>query len=182
MANLAGIIARLNQLRIIHIMSNEAHLNSQVSLFQKIIIILGGIITPIFVLYTMTKSPSVAENPAEVIDVAANIKPLAVVEVAAESGTSVEMSGEAIVAASCAACHASGVLNSPKIGDAAAWQARIALGFEMLTKHAIEGVRTMPARGGNPDLTDNEVAKAVAHMANQSGASFTLAESVEAVQ
>lgn len=181
MANLAGIIARLNTLRIYPIMSNEAN-PSGTSFIQKVIIILGGIITPIFVLYTMTKSPSATENPAEVIDVAANIKPLAVVEVAAETGSQVEMNGEEVVQASCAACHASGVLNSPKIGDAAAWEARIALGFEMLTKHAIEGIRTMPARGGNPDLTDNEVAKAVANMANQSGANFTLAEPVEAVQ
>jgi cytochrome c5 len=30
----------------------------------------------------------------------------------------------------------------------------------------------MPARGGNADLTDGEVANAVAYMANQAGANF----------
>jgi cytochrome c5 len=162
-------------------MSNKAH-PPGTGFIQKVIVILGGIIAPIFVLYTMTKSDPVADKPVEVIDVAANIKPLAVVEVAVESGASVEMSGEAVVAASCAACHASGVLSSPKIGESADWGARIALGFDTLTKHAIEGVRTMPARGGNPDLTDNEVAKAVAYMANQSGANFTLPEAAETMQ
>ena len=30
----------------------------------------------------------------------------------------------------------------------------------------------MPARGGNPDLTDTEIARAIVSMANQSGANF----------
>jgi cytochrome c5 len=64
------------------------------------------------------------------------------------------------------------VLGSPKIGDKSAWGPRIAQGYETLVKHAIVGIRSMPARGGNAELTDAEVAGAVAYMANQSGASF----------
>jgi mono/diheme cytochrome c family protein len=45
-----------------------------------------------------------------------------------------------------------------------------------LVKHAIAGIRQMPARGGNPDLTDTEVAGAVAYMANQAGANFKAPE------
>jgi cytochrome c5 len=65
-----------------------------------------------------------------------------------------------------------GALGSPKIGDKSAWGPRIAQGYETLVKHAIAGIRSMPARGGNAELTDGEVAAAVAYMANQSGASF----------
>jgi cytochrome c5 len=65
-----------------------------------------------------------------------------------------------------------GALGSPKIGDKGAWGPRISQGYETLVKHAIAGLRAMPARGGNAELTDVEVARAVAFMANQSGASF----------
>ena len=69
-------------------------------------------------------------------------------------------------------CHGAGLMNAPKIGDKAQWESRIALGYETLVKHAVEGIRTMPAKGGNPDLTEAEIADAVANMANQSGANF----------
>jgi len=39
----------------------------------------------------------------------------------------------------------------------------------MLVNNAIKGIRTMPAKGGNPSLSDEEVAAAVIWMANQSG-------------
>jgi hypothetical protein len=39
-------------------------------------------------------------------------------------------------------------------------------------KHAIEGLKAMPAKGGNPDLDDVEVARAVVFMANKSGGKF----------
>ena len=72
----------------------------------------------------------------------------------------------------CMACHANGVAGSPKTGDAAAWSARIAQGYDTLVSHAIMGIRAMPAKGGNPDLDDVEVARAVVFMANQAGAKF----------
>jgi cytochrome c5 len=81
-------------------------------------------------------------------------------------------SGQAVYTAVCAACHATGAAGSPKFGDAAAWGPRIAQGFDTLVQHAISGIRAMPAKGGNPDLDDIEVARAVAYMANQGGAKF----------
>ena len=79
---------------------------------------------------------------------------------------------EAVYTAICAACHTSGAAGAPKTGDTAAWSARIGQGYPTLLKHAIEGIRAMPAKGGNPDLDDIEVARAVVYMANKSGAKF----------
>ena len=56
-----------------------------------------------------------------------------------------------------------------KIGDKEQWAPRIAQGKEMLVNNAIMGIRTMPAKGGNPSLSDAEVAAAVVWMANSSG-------------
>ncbi|MBI3229072.1 MAG: cytochrome c5 family protein [Burkholderiales bacterium] len=88
------------------------------------------------------------------------------------NGPKVLQSGEAVYKATCQACHATGAAGSPKVGDAAAWSARIAQGYDTVLKHAIEGLRAMPAKGGNADLDDVEVARAVVFMANQSGAKF----------
>jgi len=81
-------------------------------------------------------------------------------------------SGQAVFTAVCAACHATGAAGAPKAGDSAAWGPRIAQGYDTLVQHAVQGIRAMPAKGGNPDLDDVEVARAVAYMANQSGAKF----------
>jgi len=80
--------------------------------------------------------------------------------------------GGDIYKAVCAACHATGAAGAPKVGDAGAWSARIAQGYDTLLSNSIKGVRAMPAKGGNPDLDDVEVARAVVFMANQSGAKF----------
>ena len=82
------------------------------------------------------------------------------------------LAGEAVYTANCAACHATGAAGSPKFGDTAAWGTRISQGYDVLVKHALEGIRAMPARGGNPDLDDVEVARAVVFMANKGGAAF----------
>jgi cytochrome c5 len=80
--------------------------------------------------------------------------------------------GEAVYTSTCAACHGAGVAGAPKFGDAGAWSARIAQGYDTVIKHAIEGLRAMPAKGGNPDLDDVEVARAVVYMANKAGGKF----------
>ena len=82
------------------------------------------------------------------------------------------LAGDAVYTANCAACHGSGAAGAPKLADAAQWGARIAQGYDTLVKHAIEGIRLMPARGGNPDLDDVEVARAVVYMANSAGGKF----------
>ncbi|GGC11785.1 hypothetical protein GCM10007205_21150 [Oxalicibacterium flavum] len=82
-------------------------------------------------------------------------------------------SGDEIYKMACAMCHGTGVNGAPKLGDAAAWKERVAQGYDTLVKHAIEGLRLMPAKGGHPDLDDIEVARAVVVMANNAGASFT---------
>lgn len=69
----------------------------------------------------------------------------------------------------CAACHASGVLNAPKFGDKAKWAPLIAEGQATLTAHAYVGVRGMPAKGGNPNLTVEGFSEAVAYMVNKAG-------------
>ncbi len=72
----------------------------------------------------------------------------------------------------CAACHGSGVLNAPKFGDKAKWAPLIAEGQVTLTAHAYVGVRGMPAKGGNPNLTVEGFSDAVAYMANKAGGNW----------
>ena len=80
--------------------------------------------------------------------------------------------GPAIFKQQCAKCHASGTGGAPKIGDKGAWAKHIGGGLDHLKQLAIKGNGAMPARGGNPDLSDIEVTRAIVYMANQSGASF----------
>lgn len=64
----------------------------------------------------------------------------------------------------CAACHASGVANAPKLGDTAAWDERNALGLEALVASVINGKGAMPARGGST-YSDEDIERAVKHLA-----------------
>jgi cytochrome c5 len=56
------------------------------------------------------------------------------------------------------------MMSSPKLGSAGDWAPRIEQGMDTLYKHAINGLNMMPARGGRPSLTDDEVKAAVDHM------------------
>lgn len=73
--------------------------------------------------------------------------------------------GQAVYDKNCKMCHASGMAGAPKFGDKAAWRPRMSKSLTELEKNAIEGFKgatgKMPARGGNPKLTDEEVKAAV---------------------
>ncbi len=64
----------------------------------------------------------------------------------------------------CAACHDSGVLNAPKLGDKAGWSARIGKGVDALYANAINGIGGMPAKGGRADYSDDDIKKVVDYM------------------
>lgn len=104
------------------------------------------------------------------------IMPVGSVEVADPNAPRVALSGEQVYQQVCKTCHEAGLAGAPKMGDKAAWAPRIAEGTETLFKHAIGGFTgkagAMPAKGGNPDLADDDVERAVVYMANHSGAQF----------
>ena len=101
--------------------------------------------------------------------IAQRLKPVGDVEVVDASAPKVDKTGKEVVEAVCGACHTSGALNAPKIGDKAAWGKLIAAGLPRLKQDTIKGIRQMPARGGNPDLSDTEIERAIIYMADQSG-------------
>jgi cytochrome c5 len=76
-------------------------------------------------------------------------------------------SGDKVYQSSCAMCHAGGLAGAPKLGDKAAWQPRVAQGVPTLYAHALNGIRAMPARGGNASLSDAEVKAAVDYLVSK---------------
>jgi cytochrome c5 len=82
------------------------------------------------------------------------------------------LSGPQVFNEACYLCHAPpGVPGAPVLGDAAAWEARIAQGIEVLKDHALNGYTGsagfMPPKGGRVDLSDEEVSEAVEYMVEQ---------------
>ncbi|MBI3283579.1 MAG: cytochrome c5 family protein [Burkholderiales bacterium] len=80
--------------------------------------------------------------------------------------------GKAVFGKTCSMCHAAGVAGAPKPGDKADWGPRIAQGMDTLYQHALEGFTgakgQMPARGGAPALSDDEIKAGVDYMVAQS--------------
>ena len=112
----------------------------------------------------------------------ARISPVARVEVAnAEPRMETEkiaatsspaLDGQQVYKAACVACHGTGVAGAPKLGDKGLWAMRIGKGANALYRSALNGIQSstgaMPAKGGNPALSEAEVKAAVDYMMAQS--------------
>ena len=105
-----------------------------------------------------TEPPSVADNSA-----AASATENKTEAPAAEAKTEVAAAGGASAPRDpnfnpqgeydklCATCHAVGLMNAPKLGDAAAWKERLdkAGGLDGLVQQGIKGINAMPPKGGS---------------------------------
>ena len=139
--------------------------------FAVVVGALVAITVFILVLANVT-SKEYAMNATERRLVAERLKPVgqehigevALEEAAAGDGQAVvDLSPEDAYQQGCAACHASGILNSPIYGDADAWAARKG-DLNALYESAINGKGQMPAKGGRADFSDDLIRQIVDYM------------------
>ena len=142
----------------------------------------------LFAVYLHNAQPQTA-NPIEVKRTDARISPTGQVYAGATGAAQQAAAAEAAKAAAasqvayggtldgaviydnlCAGCHKSGAGGAPML-TAAGLGARVSQGKDTLYKHAIEGYQgsagVMPAKGGNPALTDDQVKVTVDWMLEQ---------------
>jgi cytochrome c5 len=94
---------------------------------------------------------------------AAPVQPAPALAVQAEPGK-----GEHVYKGTCAMCHGTGAGGAPLFKSKDDWAPRIAQGKDTLYAHALGGFTgnkgTMPAKGGNPSLSDDDLKAGVDYM------------------
>jgi cytochrome c5 len=144
---------------------------------QLITVVTLALLVPIFIIVMLASwvnsgpRDGAGSNAMSKEAIAARIKPVAELALKGAGGAKALKTGAEVYAGQCAACHAAGLAGAPKFGDAGAWAARIKTGYDALVGSALKGKGAMAAQGGG-DYEDTEIARAVVHMANASGAKF----------
>src|SRR6202158_5505940 len=146
---------------------------------QLIIVVVLAFAIPIALIVSLSqlvtgmKPPGSAEADSQLLS---RIKPFGEVAIADASSPKGNLGGEQVYQSVCKTCHEPGIAGAPKVGDKAAWAVPIKRGYETLVQHAISGFqeagKVMPPKGGNPDLADIEVQRAVVSMPTRSGANL----------
>jgi cytochrome c5 len=140
---------------------------------QLITVVLLAFVVPIFgivmVVHLVVSRPHADPGAMAPEAVAERLQPVGKVEFGAAGGAAgASKSGEEAVKEVCSACHVPGVANAPKIGDKAAWAPRLKAGLDGLLQSVVKGKGAMPPRAGS-SFSDEELARAIVYMANQSG-------------
>ncbi|MEP7183852.1 MAG: c-type cytochrome, partial [Betaproteobacteria bacterium] len=141
---------------------------------QLVVIVVLAFVVPITLIVLLSQlvtsgKKGTGDDDSAVLN---RIKPVGEVKLATASGPRGQLAGEQVYGQVCKTCHEAGLAGAPKIGDKAAWGKVIAQGDKVVVDHALKGIRAMPAKGGNPDLDDVEVQRAVVFMANKAGAGW----------
>ena len=145
---------------------------------QLIIVVALAFIVPIVIIgllsQLLTSTPH--DTSGDEQRVLERIKPVGSIVIADVSVPRGNLTGEQVYGQVCKTCHDAGLAGAPKSGDKGQWTARIAEGEKTLVQHAVAGFQgkagVMPPKGGNTDLTDDEVHRAVVYLANQVGAGW----------
>lgn len=87
-------------------------------------------------------------------------------EVVASAGGGGAKTPKDVIAKHCNACHGTGLLGAPKIGDTAAWKERADHqgGLDGILAKAITGINAMPPKGTCADCSDEELMGAIKEM------------------
>lgn len=122
-------------------------------------------------------TPAPAENTVATTPVETTPTENATAPATGGASADVMATGKQVFDGLCFGCHAanSAIPDSPRLTNKEDWAPRIEKGLDTLVNNAINGFTNkgmMPAKGGNPSLTDDEVKAAVIYMTNESGASF----------
>ena len=140
------------------------------AIFFSFVIPIAAIV--LLVIYvTSSYRPAAGTKSLEAEAVAQRIQPVGRAEIKDSTDLASLKTGEQVYQAQCTACHAAGVANAPKLGDAEAWGARIKTGYEALLASALKGKGAMGAQGGG-DFSDLEIGRAVVFMTGKAGAKF----------
>lgn len=137
------------------------------------------VVSTLFLLVKLAGSGYSAADVADTTETATATRIMPAGQVLMGDGTEPgQRTGKQVFDKVCAQCHGADktVAHAPKVENNADWAPRIAKGFATLVNNAVNGFQgagNMPAKGGDTSLTDDEVARAVAYMANKSGANFT---------
>jgi len=142
---------------------------------QLIVVVLLAFAVPITIVGLVSQLVTSGErgeqsNPDQVL---ARIQPIGTVVLAEPSAPKGSLTGEQVFGQTCKTCHETGIAGAPKFGDKAAWAHVIAQGEKTTFEHALKGFKAMPAKGGNSELTDDEVKRAVAFMVSKVGTNWT---------
>jgi len=144
---------------------------------QLVVVLVASFVLPVVIIIMLINFVAWDTKPAAGSDglgpeaVARRIQPVGVSDFKDINDVKSMKTGEQVFQAQCTACHATGAVGAPKLGDEAAWAPRVKTGFDALLNSALKGKGNMPAQGGG-DASDYEIGRAVVFMANKGGAKF----------
>ncbi len=75
--------------------------------------------------------------------------------------------GKEVYQAACFACHETGVAGAPQSGNKEDWSFRLNYPMHVMYRSALEGRGGMPAMGGHPEYSNEEIRLAVDYLIDQ---------------